>query len=367
MKQFFLLFLLIGHLFIAVGAQSSSQPNAEGGADSYLQRATNYLKQKQYANAIESFKQGLRVNPKDPLLHYGLGLTYAEIKDWKRASEEAQVLKHLDEKNADELTTNILRGEANEAINLDNYRLARLKYDEAIKISPYDVRSLINLGVIQVVHYEEYEEGIKNLKQGLILKEIDEFPSEKQTGRLMGGFAYAKLWGKNQDPNAKRMAITFIKEYLTDKRPSTLTAEFESEYKKQVQEYLRTLSSPSGIWIPDPEFHLGGIFKPILAYQILDKGSYVSFGSIKSENVSWQAGGSLIWNGSAFRGNVTWGIVLPELRSMAGYEGDVMLRFSEDFETLTGSINFKKNFRTVDGKETIIPPFTRQITLRRKK
>jgi tetratricopeptide (TPR) repeat protein len=56
-----------------------------------------------YREAIESFKQAIRIKPDDVDAHYGLGLAYLSLSDKTSALDEYKILKDLDSQMAEEL------------------------------------------------------------------------------------------------------------------------------------------------------------------------------------------------------------------------------------------------------------------------
>ena len=59
--------------------------------------------------AIDSFKQAIRIKPDYADAHYGLGLIYVLVGDRNSALEEYKILKDLDTKSANRLFDNIYK------------------------------------------------------------------------------------------------------------------------------------------------------------------------------------------------------------------------------------------------------------------
>ena len=55
-----------------------------------------YAKAKRYTEAIEPFKQAIRIKPEDAKAHFCLGLVYSLVDDKGSALEEYKILKDLD-------------------------------------------------------------------------------------------------------------------------------------------------------------------------------------------------------------------------------------------------------------------------------
>jgi len=56
-----------------------------------------------YKEAIESFKQAIKINPDDAKVHISLGLAYLGLNDRGSAVEQYKILKKLDTELANKL------------------------------------------------------------------------------------------------------------------------------------------------------------------------------------------------------------------------------------------------------------------------
>jgi tetratricopeptide (TPR) repeat protein len=56
-----------------------------------------------YREAIESYKQAIRIKPDDAEAHYGLGIAYIILNDRGSTLEEYRKLKSLDSERANKL------------------------------------------------------------------------------------------------------------------------------------------------------------------------------------------------------------------------------------------------------------------------
>jgi tetratricopeptide (TPR) repeat protein len=56
-----------------------------------------------YKEAIESFKQAIKINPDDAKVHISLGLAYLGLNDRGSAMEQYKILKKLDTELANKL------------------------------------------------------------------------------------------------------------------------------------------------------------------------------------------------------------------------------------------------------------------------
>lgn len=72
-------------------------------ADAYLILGIAYAKSGMYKEAVEASKQAIRINPDYAEAHYGLGIYYILSKDRDSALEEYKILKDLDPELANKL------------------------------------------------------------------------------------------------------------------------------------------------------------------------------------------------------------------------------------------------------------------------
>jgi tetratricopeptide (TPR) repeat protein len=56
-----------------------------------------------HKEAIEAFKQAIRINPDDALAHYNLGFAYVLLNNQSNAIEQYNILKILDPERANRL------------------------------------------------------------------------------------------------------------------------------------------------------------------------------------------------------------------------------------------------------------------------
>ena len=82
-----------------------SKVNEKGKIASYKQAnlGTAYGELGKYEEAIEAFRQAIRINPDYADAHYNLGLTYLILKDNGSALEQYKILKKLDSERANQL------------------------------------------------------------------------------------------------------------------------------------------------------------------------------------------------------------------------------------------------------------------------
>jgi tetratricopeptide (TPR) repeat protein len=65
----------------------------------------NYSKLRRYREAIEAYKEAIRIKPDFAEAHYNLGLTYLILGDKGSALDEYRILKDLDKDLANKLFT----------------------------------------------------------------------------------------------------------------------------------------------------------------------------------------------------------------------------------------------------------------------
>jgi len=62
-----------------------------------------------YEEAIESFKQAIKIDPEHTEANYNLGVAYINLKDRGSAMEQYKILKKLDTELANKLFNNIYK------------------------------------------------------------------------------------------------------------------------------------------------------------------------------------------------------------------------------------------------------------------
>ncbi len=92
--------------------------------------------------AIESYKQAIRIDPDDALAHYNLGVAYGELGRLAEAIESYQQAIRIDPDDVDAyINLGVAYGESG------NLTEAIESYKQAIRIDPDDALAYINLGV----------------------------------------------------------------------------------------------------------------------------------------------------------------------------------------------------------------------------
>ncbi len=99
-----------------------------------------YLAKNDYENAIKVFRQGLKVNPKDVILLYNLGLCFFQLKNNKMALKNLKEVEMLDPYY---LNVHYLRGVIYERMGLR--KEAKKEYIKELNINPRSISAWAKL------------------------------------------------------------------------------------------------------------------------------------------------------------------------------------------------------------------------------
>jgi tetratricopeptide (TPR) repeat protein len=108
-KKYLSLLFLIGLLIIPAISFILITDKDRGTAKSLFDLGVAYSELGMYGDAIESFKQAIRIKPDDAKAHYNLGLVYLILNDRGSALEQYKILKDIDREMANELFNLIYR------------------------------------------------------------------------------------------------------------------------------------------------------------------------------------------------------------------------------------------------------------------
>jgi len=97
----------LGYYAEAIEAYKDAIREKPDYGDAYYNLGVNYGKLKRYKEAIESLKQAVKINPNDIEAHGNLGFSYALVGDRESALEEYEILKNLDQGQANRLFEDI--------------------------------------------------------------------------------------------------------------------------------------------------------------------------------------------------------------------------------------------------------------------
>jgi len=171
-------------------------------ATKYVERGKAYFVNNRYDDAIEAFKQAIRLSPNDPDAHLGLGVVYAIVKDRPSAVKEYDVLRNIDSTKAAKLYNLISKLQTPEERN--TYSPAPAEREEP-KVLPWqqqpapsiaqprssDARTFVEEGKSSFKS-NRHQEAILSFKRALAVK-----PDEEEA--YMGlGLVYSVL-GRNQE------------------------------------------------------------------------------------------------------------------------------------------------------------------------
>lgn len=160
-----LLCLFISFLSLSAVAQDLTD------ADKHFARGEEYLQKQKYTEAIEEFKEAIRIRPRWPEAYFKLGLAYSAVPLTDRnADYETAALKAFKEAVR-------LKPDWAEAHNqLGSKYRTFLRYDEAIKSIKEAIRlksdfaeAHENLG-IAYLYTGRYSEGVESLKEAIRLQ-----------------------------------------------------------------------------------------------------------------------------------------------------------------------------------------------------
>ena len=98
---FFFILLIFVISSIALSCSEKSLNNSE--ADKHNKLGLAYVNSNQYQEAVDAFKQAIRIKPDYAGAHYNLGFAYVILKDKDSALDEYKILKDLDKEMANKL------------------------------------------------------------------------------------------------------------------------------------------------------------------------------------------------------------------------------------------------------------------------
>ena len=98
MRKYLLHILIISFVFLLVPTACINRKVEE-----HFNLGNAYYESGKHEEAMESYKQALRIDPKNAKAHAGLGAIYFLRKDRDSALEQYKILKNLDPKLANQL------------------------------------------------------------------------------------------------------------------------------------------------------------------------------------------------------------------------------------------------------------------------
>lgn len=155
----------------------NSTPDPEQ-AEKLRQRGDEFSKRKDYENAINSYNEAIRCNPKDTLSYESLGKIYARKGDYDRGIEAYSKAIALEPQNAERY---IARGLAN--LKKKDYKSAASDFRTATEKDPSNAGAFLNLG-IATESLGDHESAVKSLTKSL------ELYKNSEDALLWRGIAY---------------------------------------------------------------------------------------------------------------------------------------------------------------------------------
>ena len=129
----------------------------------YFLLGNNLYYEKQYEEAINSYKKAIKINPKDYRSYFNIAVVYGEQKEYKKSISFYEKVIEINPKD-DGAYNNMGRA----YFELEKYKEAITFYEKAIEINPNDDRIYYNMG-ITYVKLKEYEEAIVFYKKAIDL------------------------------------------------------------------------------------------------------------------------------------------------------------------------------------------------------
>jgi tetratricopeptide (TPR) repeat protein len=167
----------------------------------YYNLGVSYSEFHRYQDAIESYKQAIKIKPDYADVYNNLGFTYSELARWQDAIEAYEQAIKIKPDYAD----------AHYNLGITCYKLGRYQdaiesYKQAIRIKPDLVKAHYNLGVAYH-HLSRYQNAIESYKQTIIIKQ------DYAEAYFNLGIAYYQLDRVQDAIEAYKQAIIFKPDY----------------------------------------------------------------------------------------------------------------------------------------------------------
>lgn len=118
-----------------------------------------YLRSKDYNNAIKAYDLYIRKNPSDPQGYYNRGAVYFNLKDYDRAIDNvSQAIK------INPINSNYYVSRGSTWLQKKNFQNAIKDNTEAIKLSPGNAMAYYNRGRAYY-HSEKFDDALKDFKK----------------------------------------------------------------------------------------------------------------------------------------------------------------------------------------------------------
>src|SRR5439155_2835361 len=198
--------LIIGFCFFAefpLGAAKQKvlelPPEKLAEATKLTQRADSMLARKFYEDAVLEYRKVLSINPRDPVVHNKLGITYHQLQNLNLAKKEYDMAKKLNPKYA-EAWNNL----GTVYYSFKKYGRAIKAYKKSLELQPQSATAYHNMGAAYF-GMKKYDEGFKAYQEAYrldptILERVSNYGTIVKTAELNQGvvnFYLAKLYAVN--------------------------------------------------------------------------------------------------------------------------------------------------------------------------
>lgn len=120
----------------------ASQARAQEKAGDYLLKGSELVQKKKYEEAIGSFQQAIKLDPKNSKAHLLLGLTYANTGSFDQAVKYSQNSLSIEPSFAAYHNLGLIYA------NKGEYEKAKTAYEQALKLNPSSFRAWYELALI---------------------------------------------------------------------------------------------------------------------------------------------------------------------------------------------------------------------------
>jgi tetratricopeptide (TPR) repeat protein len=120
-------------------------PSHLATSNSQFRAGNHHYKAGKYEEALEAYKDSIRLNPNNMEAHNGLGQCYARMEDWEAAADAYKQALRI---NPDNANVHCNLGEAYQA--REQFQDALEAYKQAIRLTPNDPKAHFQYGMISV-------------------------------------------------------------------------------------------------------------------------------------------------------------------------------------------------------------------------
>ena len=161
-------------------------------AEGFFYKGNVYYHDGKFKEAIDSYTEAIKLNPKDAQAYANRGVAYAHLKQYERAIEDFNEAINITPKDAMAYNN---RGLA--YAYLKEYNKAIEDYNKAIKINPKDANVYFNFACMYALRNEEGDRGrmIEYLKKAIALNDKNKKDAKEDKD-------FKKYW---DDPDFKKL------------------------------------------------------------------------------------------------------------------------------------------------------------------